>query len=183
MSPQVGQTATGMPKSARIAVAMACADWRRAVPRAAVLCRRAARAALMAGVPSSCVEASILLADDATVRQLNDRYRHRDMPTNVLSFPQQDGEAAAPVSEDGNILLGDVVVAFETVCAEAAHEGKTVADHLCHMIVHGILHLLGYDHQNNAEAERMEHLEIEALASLGIGSPYADRPIGHHGAS
>ncbi len=175
MSPQMGQTATGMPKSARIAVAVACTDWRRTVPRAAVLCRRAARATLTADGASPAVEASILLADDATVQQLNGRYRHRDMPTNVLSFPQQEAEAAASVSEDGSILLGDVVVAFETVCTEAARDGKSVADHLCHMIVHGMLHLLGYDHQNDAEAERMEHLEIEILASLGIGSPYTDR--------
>lgn len=172
----MGQTATGMPRALRIAVRVACTDWRQTVPGAVDLCRRAARATLVAaGVPGA-VEASILLTDDATVRGLNARYRHIDKPTNVLSFPQQDGEPTAPTAVGAGLLLGDVVVAYGTVCAEAERDDKPIADHLCHMIVHGMLHLLGYDHQHDAEAEHMEYLEADILASLGIASPYADRP-------
>lgn len=171
----MGPTAKRMPKPARVAVTVTCADWRREMPGAAALCRRAARAALAADGMAAAAEASILLTDDATVRQLNARYRQRDMPTNVLSFPQQEGPSTGPVAPDGGIVLGDVVVAFETVCTEAERDGKRLADHLCHMIVHGMLHLLGYDHQGDAEAERMERLEVEILASLGVRSPYAGR--------
>lgn len=172
----MGQTATGMPRALRIAVRVACPDWRRTVPGAVDLCRRAARATLAAaGVPGA-VEASILLTDDATVRGLNARYRHIDKPTNVLSFPQQGEVPSVPVAGGAGLLLGDVVVAYGTVCAEAERDAKPIADHLCHMIVHGMLHLLGYDHQHDAEAEHMECLETDILASLGIASPYADRP-------
>jgi probable rRNA maturation factor len=113
-------------------------------------------------------EVSVLLADDAEVRALNKRWRGVDKPTNVLSFPAVGAEkiAAAP-------LLGDIVVAFETAQREAVEEGKTFADHVVHLVVHGFLHLLGLDHQIACEADRMEALETSTLARLGIADPYA----------
>lgn len=110
---------------------------------------------------------SVVLADDATVRALNRRWRRSDEPTNVLSFPQprqHRGKAGA--------LLGDVVLAGGVVAREARQQGKTVAAHASHLIVHGVLHLLGHDHMSARQAKAMERLEIEALAALGIADPY-----------
>ncbi len=102
------------------------------------------------------------------VRTLNRDHRGKDKPTNVLSFPigNAGGVDAAPT------MLGDVVLACETVMAEAAAQGKSVADHLRHLVVHGVLHLTGHDHEDDAEAERMERLETRVLADLGVGDPY-----------
>ena len=115
--------------------------------------------------------ACILLNDDAGVRALNAAWRKKDKPTNVLSFP-----APAPPADiddgDGEVFLGDIVLAAETVAREAADEGITLAHHLQHLVIHGLLHLLGYDHETEAEAEAMEALEIAALAAIGVASPY-----------
>lgn len=113
-------------------------------------------------------EISVQFADDAQVRALNAQWRGVDKATNVLSFPAAPAGkvAAAP-------LLGDIVLSFETAEREAAEEGKTLADHCAHLIVHGFLHLLGFDHEDAAEADRMEALETEILAKLGIADPYA----------
>jgi probable rRNA maturation factor len=113
-------------------------------------------------------EISVRLADDAEIRALNAQWRGVDKPTNVLSFPAAPAAkiAAAP-------LLGDIVLAFETAEREAADEGKGFPDHCVHLIVHGFLHLLGLDHQEAAEADRMEGLETDILAKLGIADPYA----------
>ncbi|RXR29786.1 rRNA maturation RNase YbeY [Sphingobium fluviale] len=122
-----------------------------------------------------CVELSIRLTDDAEVQSLNAAYRHKDAPTNVLSFPmvQQDLLETLSNSDDGEVLLGDIVLARET-CAREAEE-KTIAftDHASHLIVHGALHLLGYDHMEEHEADEMEAIEVRALASLGIADPYS----------
>ncbi|MCF8495271.1 MAG: rRNA maturation RNase YbeY [Alphaproteobacteria bacterium] len=104
---------------------------------------------------------SIVLADDALVRSLNKQYRHKDKPTNVLSFPQDDGES-----------LGDVILAYETVAREAGEQEKSFHDHALHLAVHGTLHLLGFDHQTEEDAGAMESLEIKILAKLGIKNPY-----------
>ena len=117
---------------------------------------------LMAGA-----EVSLLLCDDARIREINRDWRGLDKPTNVLSFPAAPKEALAK-----SPMVGDIAVAFETVTREAQEEGKTFADHYAHMIVHGFLHLVGYDHESDAEAEEMEALEIRILGELGIADPY-----------
>lgn len=145
--------------------------WTDALPDAEGLAERAALAALV-GVEGDIV---VLLTDDATVRDLNARFRDRDMATNVLSFP------AADMTIPGQPLhLGDLVLAYGVCAAEAEAQGKTLADHLSHLTVHGVLHLLGRDHEAEAEAEAMEAEERSILASLGVGDPYRpDDP--HHG--
>ena len=146
--------------------------WLRAVPDAEDLCRRAVTAALSRA--GAAGEVSVLLADDATVRELNRRYRGEDRPTNVLSFPA--GAAVPPrfAADDEPAPLGDVALALETVLREAAEAGIGAADHLAHLVVHGALHLLGYDHGTDAEAAVMENLETEVLAALGVADPYAE---------
>jgi len=133
--------------------------WTAALPDAVALVERAATAAL-AGVEGDVV---VLLTDDAAVRDINARFRDRDQPTNVLSFPA--AESAAP-------HLGDLMLAFGVCAREAAAQGKTLADHLTHLTVHGVLHLLGRDHVDEAEAEAMEGEERTLLASLGVADPY-----------
>lgn len=117
-------------------------------------------------------ELSLALSDDAMVQGLNRDYRAKDKPTNVLSFPAPRGP-----------LLGDIIIAFETLHREAAEEGLSPADHLTHLTIHGLLHLLGYDHETEAEALRMEALETSILAGLGIRDPHAagrETPDGTH---
>jgi probable rRNA maturation factor len=120
-------------------------------------------------------EVSVKLTDDEEVRTLNRDYRHKDKPTNVLSFPlvQRDLLEGLANSDDGEVLLGDIVLAEGVCAAEAAEKGIAPEIHATHLIVHGLLHLLGYDHEGDAEAEAMEEIERAALASLGIGDPYA----------
>lgn len=115
-------------------------------------------------------ELSLVFTDDANIRTINAKWRHIDKATNVLSFPafpMQPGQQPGPI-------LGDIVIARETVQREAQEENKSFDDHLSHLIVHGLLHLTGYDHQNDDEAEQMESLERKILASLGISDPYND---------
>jgi probable rRNA maturation factor len=114
-------------------------------------------------------EISLLFADDATVQDLNTTWRGQDKPTNVLSFP-----AEIPPGHPGPRPLGDVVLAYETVAREAAAENKSLRDHAAHLVIHGVLHLLGHDHETDGEADAMEALEIEALSRLGVANPYAD---------
>lgn len=121
-------------------------------------------------------ELSLMLTDDAHIRELNRTWRGHDKATNVLSFPAGE-QHEAEVSDDYSdppLLLGDIVIARETLVREAETEGKTVRDHFCHLLVHGFVHLMGYDHEVDAEAEEMEALEATILASLGIANPYAD---------
>jgi probable rRNA maturation factor len=114
-------------------------------------------------------ELSIVFSDDAHIRTLNAGWRGKDKPTNVLSFPAfpvKPGEKLPP-------MLGDIVLAAETVAREAELEGKPLDHHITHLVIHGVLHLLGHDHENEAEAESMEALERAALARLAIPDPYA----------
>lgn len=138
--------------------------------------RRAASAAIRAAsdVARGDVEATLLLAGDAEIRELNRAWRGQDTPTNVLSFPAPPHPAPQPGAECGERELGDIALAYETVAREAAAEGKTVRDHAAHLVVHGILHLLGADHDDDREAEEMERAETAALATLGIADPYRD---------
>jgi len=114
-------------------------------------------------VPSSSV--TILLTSDDEVAELNERFRHKPGPTNVLSFP-------APPNPENH--LGDIALAYGVCAREAAEQGKSLADHLRHLTVHGVLHLAGYDHQTDDEAQAMEALERRVLAGLGVADPYAD---------
>lgn len=140
------------------------------------LCQTAARAALSAaGWDDGDVEISILLTSDADVQVLNRDYRHQDKPTNVLSFATSDDETTVPEGEA--LPLGDIVVAFETVRREAESAGISLTDHTSHMIVHGTLHLLHYDHEIEEEAVEMEALETVILAQMGISDPYARNEI------
>jgi probable rRNA maturation factor len=123
----------------------------------------AAAAAEIAAPPS---EVAVMLTDDETIRALNRDWRKIDKPTNVLSFP-------APRTPDiGVPHLGDIVVAYETLAREAADEGKLFSQHLAHLTVHGFLHLMGYDHQSDSDADAMERLETTILARLGVPDPY-----------
>jgi probable rRNA maturation factor len=126
---------------------------------------------------SLMIEVSVRLTDDAEVQALNREYRHKDKPTNVLSFPmvQPDLLEGLANSDDGEVLLGDIVLARETCAREAEEKSVAFADHATHLIVHGALHLLGYDHQGDTEAEAMEALERAILATLGIDDPYEIR--------
>jgi probable rRNA maturation factor len=145
--------------------------WLEAMPRAAPLVRRAVRMALAVarpGLPRAGATVAIALADDATVRALNRQHRGKDRPTNVLSYPS--GE---PVRRGAPRALGDVVLARGTVLREARAQHKSVPHHFVHLVVHGTLHLLGYDHEHEADAARMEALEVRILADLGVADPYA----------
>jgi probable rRNA maturation factor len=126
---------------------------------------------LPAGGPASI---AVALSSDAVVRRLNATYRGKDAPTNVLSFPAA-GTASSGGAADSPRALGDVVLAVETVLAEAAAAGIPPAHHFQHLLIHGVLHLIGYDHLTDAEAEAMEALETALLARLGIADPYSDR--------
>lgn len=173
-----------------IAIAVDAGDWpperalealtRRAVD-AAVATLEAEASGLaplpLEGAAESGAELSVVFTDDAAIRDLNRKWRGQDKPTNVLSFP-----LAAPVggAETGmiparNLLLGDVILSAETVAREAVLAEKPLEDHMAHLIIHGFLHLLGFDHEVAAEAEKMEQLERLALQGIGIADPYRER--------
>ena len=117
---------------------------------------------------TSGAEVAIVLTNDSAIRKLNRTWRGKNKPTNVLSFPADSQAGPHP-------LLGDVVIAYETLAREARAERKPFDHHLAHLAVHGFLHLIGYDHENDADAEEMEALEQDVLAQLGIPDPYAAR--------
>lgn len=155
------------PRAIKPAIVISAPQWRKAVPgvaaRARVVAAAAHTAALEDGATPLTGETTLAFADDAAIRPLNAQFRGKDKATNVLSFPGLDGG-------------GDVILAFETMAKEAEIQGKTLPDHTAHLIAHGILHLMGYDHeQGRAEARRMERLERLVLAGLGISDPYETR--------
>lgn len=120
------------------------------------------------------IELSVRLTGDEEIRELNAEWRGKDKPTNVLSFPQMDPERLENVAKSGpEVMLGDLVLARGVCEREAAEKGITIEDHAAHLIVHGMLHLLGYDHEDDASAGEMESREVKALARLGIADPYA----------
>ncbi len=151
--------------------------WTRGLNEADGICRRAVLAAwrLAAKEDDVSAEVSLVLADNDTVRGLNRTYRGKDQATNVLSFAARENDA--PENPGGEPeLLGDIVIAYEMTAEEARKEHKTLADHLSHLVVHGMLHLLGLDHQTDREASVMEDFEIKALEALGIANPYLPVP-------
>jgi len=114
-------------------------------------------------------EASVMLTDDESIAKLNRDWRKIDKPTNVLSFPAPKGAS----------MLGDIVIAYETLERECAEEDRIFLDHLAHLTVHGFLHLIGYDHQNDAQADEMEGLESKIMALMKLPDPYLGRDLGN----
>ncbi len=159
-----------------IAVTILAGDWAEALTDYETLCRQAVLTALTIGIgndqslPMDRLEVSLVLANDVEMRKLNKQYRGQDKSTNVLSFAALDDGEALP--DDGPILLGDVILALETAVAEAKSEDKSLSQHVSHLVVHGVLHLLGFDHEETVEAEEMEGLERLTLGKLGIPDPY-----------
>jgi probable rRNA maturation factor len=144
------------------------ARWK-AVSDVTEICDRVAAACLPAINHDATMAATVMLSNDRHLHELNARFRDQDKPTNVLSFPNDDEE---PDPDTGALYLGDIAISYETVLREADESGKTLANHLTHMIVHGVLHLAGYDHLDDAEAEEMEGMEVDILQGLGIADPY-----------
>jgi probable rRNA maturation factor len=167
-----------------VSVTVGTARWRAVLDDAPALCRQAVRAALDRATPVpwlATAEVGVLLGDDRAIRQLNALHRAIDRATNVLAFPLLDLDHGRPASGSapglpGPVLLGDIALALETVCREAGQAGKPVGDHLRHLVVHSALHLLGFDHQDDAGARAMEDLERAILAELRIPDPYAPDP-------
>ena len=140
----------------------------------AVIHRAIEAAAEMADADTGDAELAVMLTDDGGIRTLNQNWRGIDKATNVLSFPAlQPTGPAGP--DDAPRMLGDIAIAYQTTRREADEEQKPFDHHLSHLAVHGFLHLIGYDHENDGEAEAMESLEREILAQLGIPDPYSDR--------
>jgi probable rRNA maturation factor len=152
-----------------IDIRIASSAWRAALPDPAAAIRRAVVAALKTELPAKAKTAlSILLTDDVEMRKLNAGWRAKDKPTNVLSFPAENAvDPARPPA-----YLGDIALGLATCRREAREQKKALADHVAHLAVHGVLHLLGYDHMDDEQAEAMEPLETAILAGLGIADPY-----------
>lgn len=151
-------------------------EWRAAFPACEGLCRSAALAACgQLAADGAAGEVAVVLADDAFVRGLNRTYRGKDAATNVLAFANDD-DGPLPPGEPRQ--YGDVILARETLLREAAKQDKAPEDHLRHLVVHGVLHLLGCDHRTDREAAEMEAHEVAALAGLGVPDPYAADPHG-----
>jgi len=155
-------------RAPEVAVRIEDARWRR-VPRVAARARRAVRAALAACPPRHrASETSVVLISDAAIARLNAAWRNKRGPTDVLSFPADD----RPRRGGAPALLGDVAVAYGVAARDARAAGKPLGDHLAHLVVHGTLHLMGYDHDSDDAAERMEALERRILGTLGLPDPY-----------
>lgn len=169
-------TVCAVAEPAAVAIDQPCAAWAGSCPAAEDFARAAALAAVAHGAADSglgcraMIEIGVSLADDQAQQQLNRDWRGVDRPTNVLAFP--GWEPSTPIPPGAPLLLGDVVLAFETVAREAEEQGKPLAHHLCHLVVHGVLHLFGYDHTTEVEAVAMEQLETTILAGLGVPDPY-----------
>ena len=124
------------------------------------------------GAPGGAVEIALRLAGDAEVAELNARFRGKTGPTNILSFPADPVDHAAAPGAEQPVHLGDLALARETVFRECEEQGKSASDHVCHLMVHGVLHLLGYDHGDARSARNMEALEKRILARIGVADPY-----------
>lgn len=158
------------PPATEVLVTADC--WQREPDAATIIHRAIEAAATMVDTPTADAEVAVMLTDDDGIRTLNRNWRSIDKPTNVLSFPALQ-PTTAPGPDDAPRMLGDIAIAYETTRAEADAEHKPFAHHLSHLAVHGFLHLVGYDHETDGEAEAMEGLERKILAQLGIPDPYA----------
>jgi len=148
--------------------------WHEEPDAEAVIVRAIEAAAAMADADTGDAELAVMLTDDAGIRTLNLNWRQIDKPTNVLSFPALQPPAGHE-PDDAPRMLGDIAIAYQTTRREADEEHKPFSHHLSHLAVHGFLHLVGYDHEKDGEAEAMESLERDILAGLGIPDPYADQ--------
>lgn len=155
-----------------VEITVLCPAWTSECAGAAAFAEAAALLALRHEKTSAGALVDVTLTDDEAQRGLNRSWRGKDASTNVLAFPGAD--PAAPTPPGAPLLLGDVVLAFETVSREAHEQEKPLADHLRHLVVHGVLHLLGYDHIDDREAAAMEAKEIAILAQMGVPNPYRD---------
>lgn len=188
VNPPSGTVAADRPKTSlaaadgatlKIDVIVRSQRWRQGVADVTRLCAETARRAYVVAAgddpdaQSREAQVSIVLTSDRAVQALNRTFRGQDQATNVLSFPVPQAPAAAAGCSPPPRLLGDVVIAFGTTAAEAAAAGKDLGHHLRHLIVHGILHVLGYDHQTEGDAAAMERLEAAILACFGVSDPYA----------
>lgn len=136
------------------------------------------RVEIPSDIADKTLEISLVLSGDKEVQVLNWQYRGKDNPTNVLSFTALDDEGAqAELAAGGPFCLGDIILAYETIEREATELGKSMRDHYIHLVVHGFLHLLGYDHLEEKEAQKMEGLEVLVLADLGIENPYENHYV------
>jgi len=163
-------------------VTIEAAPWRTVLDDAPDLCRRAAHAALARGAGApwlTTAEVGVVLCDDDAIRALNRRHRGQDRATNVLAFPLLDLDRGRPLQAPGPrpLLLGDVIVALETVHVEATAACRPVGEHLCHLVAHGTLHLLGFDHDDDDEARLMEDLERAVMADLRLPDPYGEPTV------
>ena len=149
--------------------------WNAEADAEAVIFRAIEAAAAMVDADTGDAELAIMLTDDSGIRTLNQNWRGIDKATNVLSFPALQPPEGAHEPDDAPRMLGDIAIAYETTRREAAEEKKSFSNHLSHLAIHGFLHLVGYDHEKDGEAEAMEALEREILAQLGIADPYADQ--------
>jgi probable rRNA maturation factor len=155
-------------------VLVVAGGWHAEPAAEAVIHRAIATAAEVVNAGLGEAELAVMLTDDAGIRTLNSNWRGIDKPTNVLSFPALPPTGAGG-PDDAPRMLGDIAIAYETTRKEADDEQKPFDHHLSHLAVHGFLHLIGYDHEKDEDAEAMEALEQEILAQLGIPDPYADR--------
>ena len=175
-NPNIAMQSAGTPVSSALPLTevLVVADCWQTEPEAEAVIHRAIHAAAeIADADVGEAELAVMLTDDAGIRTLNNNWRGIDKPTNVLSFPALQPTEGAP--SDAPRMLGDIAIAYETTRKEADDEEKPFDHHLSHLAVHGFLHLIGYDHEKDADAEAMEGLEREILAQLGIPDPYADR--------
>ncbi|MDR3325988.1 MAG: rRNA maturation RNase YbeY [Rhodospirillaceae bacterium] len=162
--------------SIEISVAVLCTNWTESLPAVDDLCRYVVLTAVLTNtdlLPKEFldkIEISLVLTDDSMIQCLNHKYLGQNKPTNVLSFLYFDRCDNLPINSP--LLLGDIILSFETTAREAEIENKSFLDHMSHLLVHGVLHLLGYDHSINSEAEKMENFERIILDDLGIDDPY-----------
>jgi probable rRNA maturation factor len=165
---------TDTPPATEVLVVADC--WEAEPDAEAVVMRAIDAAASMVDADTGDAELAVMLTDDSGIRTLNNNWRGIDKPTNVLSFPAlQPPGGHEP--DNAPRMLGDIAIAYETTRREADEEQKPFVHHLSHLAVHGFLHLVGYDHENDGEAEAMESLERDILAQLGIPDPYAEREL------